>query len=265
MKRDEIAAAVALTMDAKTDHEDARDWYDSYGWHLATERAGDITLDACAFDWLDDDEGVVAAQNLMREHEGLTADEADCIAQMAHTVRQAAESICGLLDEAVAAYEARDIERCRAALLAAYDQESEHGDSPAAQTLAGALLVADTDERAREMGETTREAVRGYLERYCAMYAADQMVCSVEHSSGGAPRPHLGEKWKDPADLVSLIPPPTVEQAIAELDSIPYDDDDEEAARRCIERYLESHLWEACDDNTPTRSIADICVNIEKP
>lgn len=63
----------------------------------------------------------------------------------ARSVRVAADSICGLLDEAVAAYEARDLDACRAALLAAYSEESDHGDVPATSALAGELLVACDD------------------------------------------------------------------------------------------------------------------------
>lgn len=141
MNRDQIERAVALTRDADTTHEDSRDWYDSYGWHLSTQDAGDVCLQAVEYDWLDDKEDVTAIRNLMRDDDGLTADEAEEIVQRAHEVREAGESICELLDEAVAAYDSGDLEPCRRALLAAYDQESEHGDAPAAQSLAGKLLA----------------------------------------------------------------------------------------------------------------------------
>jgi hypothetical protein len=43
-----------LAEDADLDHENARDWYDSYGWHLTTENEGDLTLDVVEYHWLNE-------------------------------------------------------------------------------------------------------------------------------------------------------------------------------------------------------------------
>ena len=154
MTRDEIGTAV-LTTDADTSHEDARDWYGSYGWHLTTENAGDVTLDAVEYDWLDmTDER--AAEELRAVYADLTSDEALSIVTAARSVREAAESICGALDTAVSAYERRDLAGVRAALLAAWSQESDHGDTPATSTLAGQLL-----ESLVEIGEWGYGDIRG--------------------------------------------------------------------------------------------------------
>jgi hypothetical protein len=140
MTRDEIELAVALVRDAKIDHEDSREWYDNYGWHLTTEEAGDVCLQAVEYDWLDGtDEDAVC--KLLDSDADLIRDEAEALVEMARTVRDAAESVCGLLDEAVAAYDRGDVRACRQALLDAWSAESDHGDSPAASALADALLV----------------------------------------------------------------------------------------------------------------------------
>lgn len=135
---------VALLNDgADTEHQEARDWYESYGWHLTTESAGDVTLQAVEYDWLDSSDDADVIARLLESDESLTADEAAEIVSRAREVRQAAESICSLLDDAVAAYEAVDgpaVVRC---LKDAADAEWEHGDAPATQALSDALLTAD--------------------------------------------------------------------------------------------------------------------------
>ena len=143
MQRNDIENAVELASDADTTHEDARGWYDSYGWHLSTEEAGDVVLQAVEYDWLDDDDDAV--KKLRAEESEITQDEADSVVEAARGVRETAESICGLLDRAVEAYEAGDLESCRKALLSAYAAESEAGDAPATNSLASALLVPAGD------------------------------------------------------------------------------------------------------------------------
>jgi len=145
MTNDEIQSATLAEVGANTEHEDARNWYDSYGWHLTTEAAGDVVMQAVEYDWLDggDDDEVV--RRLMAEHEALTADEAESIVERARSIRDVAEGICSQLDEAVAAYERRDREVVREALSAARRDELDHGDAPATDDLARRLLVETGD------------------------------------------------------------------------------------------------------------------------
>lgn len=131
-----------LIADADLSHEDARGWYGSYGWHLSTEAAGDVTLDACEYDWLDDDEGVVAIRRLMAADSDLTADEAEIIAQRAAMIRAAAEAVEYELTEACRAYHAGDVAGVVAALDACRAIEMDHGDAPASEALRSQLIEA---------------------------------------------------------------------------------------------------------------------------
>lgn len=152
MNRAEIESSNALVTDADTSHEDSRGWYDSYGWHFTTENAGDVCLQAVEYDWLDGSDAA-AVRKLRAADSDITSDEAEAIVERAREIREAAESICGLLDEAVEAYESGDLDRCRRALLAAYSEESDHGDAPAAQSLAGELLaIVEEDNVRRPIG-----------------------------------------------------------------------------------------------------------------
>ena len=56
-------------------HEDARGWYDSYGWHITTENEGDVTIDAVEYDWLDGTDAEAIAK-LRETYDGLTDDAA---------------------------------------------------------------------------------------------------------------------------------------------------------------------------------------------
>jgi hypothetical protein len=140
MNRDEITNAVALASDADTSHEDARDWYAAYGAHVSTRDAGDVTHDAVKYDWLDSPDEEVVAQ-LMASDDRLTHGEAEALVGLARDIRVAAESVCDLLDDAEAAYDAGDLDACKEALLSAYSQESDHGDEPATQSLASEILI----------------------------------------------------------------------------------------------------------------------------
>lgn len=134
-----------LMADADITHEDAEDMYSSYGWHLSTEDAGDVTLQAVEFDWLDqsDDSGVAA--KLLDSTRGhgrskMTVDEAEQIVAKAREVRESMESIDGLLEQAVAAHERGDVDSVIETLDNAQRQESEHGDCPESTSLRGKLL-----------------------------------------------------------------------------------------------------------------------------
>lgn len=130
---------VRLADKADTTHEDAREWYDSYGWHLTTDR-GDVILQAVEYDWLDEDDDTTCTR-LITEQDITAADAAE-IVEMAQSVRGMAEEVEGLLDAAVAAYEAGDLAGTIAALAAAGHREGDAGDSPATQALAAQLLEA---------------------------------------------------------------------------------------------------------------------------
>ncbi len=79
-----------------------------------------------------------------RENQGWAPQYA--VVKLAKGVREAAETVCGLLDEAVEAYESGDIEAVIEALDSAASTESEHGDNPATEALRKALLVEEAAE-----------------------------------------------------------------------------------------------------------------------
>jgi hypothetical protein len=131
-----------LNADADTEHETAEEWYDSYGWHLTTENAGDAFLQAVEYDWLDDydDDAVIA--RLLESDDQLNRDEAASMVTKAREIRECAESICDLLDEAVEAYQQGDADKVEELLDAAKSHESDHGDSPASDSLRSSLLAS---------------------------------------------------------------------------------------------------------------------------
>lgn len=131
-----------LRDDADTHHESAEDWYGSYGDHISTERAGDVTIQAVEYDWLDDEDDDAVAARLRAEDDRLSEDEALALVERARDVREAADSIEGLLDEAVAAYERGHVQGVIEALDEASREEDDHGDDPATRDLAERLLQA---------------------------------------------------------------------------------------------------------------------------
>lgn len=161
-------ANFALRSDADTTHEDAREWYGSYGWHMTTENAGDVELQAVEYDWLDGTNADAVAK-LLADDSDLTDDEAESIVEMARTVRDAAESIESMLNDAVTAYEAGDIDAVLAALESCRSSESDHGDSPASQSLRAALveewdrdaLIAEIEAENLESPEQVADMVLG--------------------------------------------------------------------------------------------------------
>jgi hypothetical protein len=128
-----------LKHNADLTHEDARGWYNSYGWHITTANEGDVTIDAVEYDWLDGTDAEVIAR-LRETYDALTDDEAESIVAKAREVREAGETIEGLLDEAVEAYQSGDMDAVVEALDEAARVESEHGDSPATNDLRSQLL-----------------------------------------------------------------------------------------------------------------------------
>jgi hypothetical protein len=135
-------AKYTLADGADLTHKDAREWYEAFGWHLTTADAGDVCLQAVEYDWLDqsDDNGVILklCDSMPRQ---LTVEEAASIVEMARSVREAAEAIESLLDEAVAAYESGDAKETIAALDRCASYESDYGDSPASSSLRSELLA----------------------------------------------------------------------------------------------------------------------------
>lgn len=136
-----------LTPDADLSHEDARDWYSSYGWHIDTEDCGSVTHDVVEYDWLDQDDDAVV--DLLLEAMGdLTQDEAEGIVAAAREIREAAEGVEAALEAAVEAYQQGDLDGVIAALDEAKRIEAQHGDAPAANALRSQLL-----EESEEMDE----------------------------------------------------------------------------------------------------------------
>jgi len=127
-----------LKHNADLTHESAKDWYDNYGWYISTEKEGDVDLDAVEYEWLDGTDEEVISKLL--ETYDLTDREAAAIAFMARKVREAAEAVAGLLDEAVAAYQRGDLARVLEVLDKAERVEWEHGDCPATRALRSQLL-----------------------------------------------------------------------------------------------------------------------------
>lgn len=128
-----------LIADADLSHEDAREWYGAYGWHISTENEGDVDLGAVEFDWLDGtDEEAIA--KLRETYDGLTDDEAEAMIARARMVREAGEAVEELLSEAVEAYQSGDVNEVIRLLDEAARVEREHGDSPAANSLRSELI-----------------------------------------------------------------------------------------------------------------------------
>lgn len=141
----EVEEWTGLVEDADTSHETAQDWYEAYGQHLSTLNAGDVCIQDVDFDWLDDEDDSDVRDKLLESDDRLSSDEAEALVGMARSVREAAEEIIGLLDEAVEAYDAGDREACIKALDAAKTLEMEHGDCPASSSLRDALIVDEIE------------------------------------------------------------------------------------------------------------------------
>lgn len=135
-----------LRGNADTSHETARDWYEAYGCSIIIDGSYDdsyaVEVTAIEYDWLDDgDDDAVLARYLGDDE--VTDDERDqlmSVVEKAREVRETAESICSLLDDAVSAYASRDLAACIQALDDAEREESEHGASPASDGLREQLL-----------------------------------------------------------------------------------------------------------------------------
>ncbi len=145
---------VTLAPEAATKHQSGEEWYDDYGWHLSTERHGDICLQEVEYDWLDDgDDAAVAALLVAGLPDPCDEEDAEdlqsCaegVVARAREIREAADSVESLLDAAVAAYEAGDVDATVKALCEASSEEDEHGDDPATQTLIHALCLIRTED-----------------------------------------------------------------------------------------------------------------------
>lgn len=133
---------LGLAESASTSHETADEWYDAFGWHLSTERAGDVTLQAVAYADLatQTDDGIVA--QLLAEDEDLTRDEAESIVAKAREVAASADEVDAALETAAEAYRAGDRSGTIGSLVEASRIEQRNGgDDPAAQALAEQLLA----------------------------------------------------------------------------------------------------------------------------
>jgi hypothetical protein len=137
-----------LRPDADTSHADARDMYDSYGYHASSEHHGDFMLQTVEYDWLDDnDDDNVIAKTIMALPDPRDDDDVDdlaCVAadlvSRARGVRDDMEEIEAELAAAIKCYESGDVDGVIEHLDAASSLESDHGDDPAARTLRERLL-----------------------------------------------------------------------------------------------------------------------------
>lgn len=131
-----------LNPNAKLKHETAREWYESYGWHLSTELAGDVELQAVTWEWAELDTETAIA-NLMESDSDLSYDEAQTIVVKAKEVREAAEPIVSYLELAVDCYKQGDLDGVTASLDVCRGMEMDHGDCPASNALRADLLMED--------------------------------------------------------------------------------------------------------------------------
>jgi len=138
---------VMFVENADLNHQDARDFYQSYGWCLSTENAGDICHDAIEYDWLDDQNDGSIVAKLMAEDGHLEDYEAAEVVAKAREIREAGEAVESQLAAAVEAYEADDYAACLEALRWAGEAESPFGDTPASDRLRGQLIVPDVVEQ----------------------------------------------------------------------------------------------------------------------
>lgn len=141
---------VCLRAGADTRHESARDWYANYGAHVSTRAAGDVPVQAVAYDWLDEDDHEVV-RRLMDDGELLGAEAYDLV-RLARAVREAAEDVCGSLASAVEAYRRGDLASVLDWLDEASSTETDRGgDDPATSALASQLLVELPDDEHTEV------------------------------------------------------------------------------------------------------------------
>jgi hypothetical protein len=139
---------LALAKNAKIHTDDAQNMYDCYGWHMSTERAGDVCLQAVHYEWIEaaDGEAEPVIAKLRERNDDITADEAESIVKKAMGVYNDMLAIEALLDDAVTAYllgdRAMTIESLREASFA----ENAHGDDPSCSDLASRLLIDSESE-----------------------------------------------------------------------------------------------------------------------
>lgn len=119
---------------------DARDWYGSYGWDLRTENAGCVELQVIEYDWLDNAYDDEVAAKLREIDPEITEDEAIDVVEMARDIRESAEAVESLLDEAMEAYRDRDLRACLKALEECETIEERHGGSDVTNALRDRLI-----------------------------------------------------------------------------------------------------------------------------
>lgn len=125
-----------LIQGADTEHEDAIDWYQSYGAHIETEHHGCIEPMVVGYADLDGND-VDIRSDLLRHYPNLL--------KKARAIREAADGVEAALEAAVSAYEAGDVDGVIEALDEASSIEREHGDDPASSWLRE-KLVREIDE-----------------------------------------------------------------------------------------------------------------------
>lgn len=141
---------MVLIADADTNHEDARDGYDAFGYHVSTDGEG-VMLQEVEYDWLDDLDDDEIVDKLSMDHPEADRPALAHLVRMARSVRETAEEVEGLLDEAVEAYEAGDVDGVIDALDRCENVETRRGGAaPAALGLRSKLLREETYEEWEE-------------------------------------------------------------------------------------------------------------------
>lgn len=146
------AATMVLCPDADTTYDSGADMYDYYGAHASSDYYGDISIQLVEYAWLDDSDDRAVIQRTIRAIGPRDTDDTDgadrrAVAEelvcVARAVRSDMDAIAAMLADAVAAYDAGDVEGVIEALDQAASLESEHGDWPSTRSLRERLICDD--------------------------------------------------------------------------------------------------------------------------
>ena len=139
MRQRDPNAVVRLRPKADLTHEDAKEWYSAFGWHIPTRHHGDVELQAVSYEMAKTQKTATLA--LEHQYPRLRREELSAISDKAVTIRDAAEDIERDLQSAVTAYRRKNLKAVVARLEDAAATETEYGGaSPASISLASQLL-----------------------------------------------------------------------------------------------------------------------------
>lgn len=180
----DAATKLQFCANADTNHDDAEEMYGCYGAHITLGNdEGDVCVQAVEVEWLRDGlRGDDLVAKIMEETIVERRDDAEGLAALAERVWEDMSAIDGLLDQAVTAYEAGDVEACIEALQAAGSAEREHGDDPSTRSLAEQLLEERSAYR-------VYCAPDGCDPSYCGEYETlDEAQEAADKEPAGTPR-----------------------------------------------------------------------------